>query len=533
MFPEHNEQFRFGSAEFADERDLARAGMFDQSPNALLVGFFGSRPLWYSGAGGLLLTAGARSGKLRDVLAYNVCAGICRSSMVILDMKGELAAISRDLTPDRKYGIYWNPARLHGLPQDRINPVDYLTIDSPSLVSDAKVLAENLIPLSGSANAAYFEGRAREFLEAIILTLARMNGVLTLPDLTRAVNLIPSANAAWLDFAFEMSESGFPLSARVEEEIAAARDNSSGGFSGIIGELFKAVAALSDPALMESVSPPYDFSLSQLCDSSRGYQLYLMPPAEFVEGWSPVIKALFVGAMIYKARAPSAPRQTWILDECAQLGNFPLVVKLFTYGAGIGIRPWAIFQSTHQMEALGKDAGNIIASSAALRSYFALRDIASAEAVSRMLGAQTLEYDDEAAQARSRHAKNQALNRLLGDDDPFGAGFEFAHHAHAESLRTKQHRLLRTPAELLVMPDDRQIIFADGISKPIWAGRRSYQEQRFMAGRYHPNPYHPPADRVRVKTLFGHEWRRVCREPVPPEFAHYPQYQDGTWSVIR
>jgi type IV secretion system protein VirD4 len=111
--------------------------------------------------------------------------------MVILDMKGELAAISRDQTPDKKYCIYWNPMGLHGLARHRINPVDYLRADSPSLVSDAKVFCENMIASSGSAQAAYFEGRAREFLEGIVLTLVRIKGAVTLPDLYQILNLIP------------------------------------------------------------------------------------------------------------------------------------------------------------------------------------------------------------------------------------------------------------------------------------------------------------------------------------------------------
>lgn len=54
-----------------------------------------------------------------------------------------------------------------------------------------------------------------------------------------------------------------------------------------------------------------------------------------------------------------------------------------------------------------------------------------------------------------------------------------------------------------------------------------------MARRFHPNPYHPPADRVRVKTLFGHAWRKVITSPTPQRFADYPQYQNGLWSWIE
>lgn len=536
MITERNEHYRFGSAAFADMRELSAAGFFRQSPTSLFVGFSEGKPLWYDGAGGLLLTAGARSGKLRDILAYNLCAGICTGgSLLVLDMKGELAAISQDQTKDAKFCAYWNPLGLHGLPQNRVNPVSYIRKGSPTLVSDVKVFTENMIPLSGSANGKYFEMRARDIVEALILTLVEQHGALTLPDLYRIINLIPGAGDNWLDFAYAMHTSAFPLARRVEEEINQSRkDTSTGGFQGILGEIFKAFSCLSDPVLLESVSPPYDFDCSALTDSSQRWQVYLMPPAEFVDAWAPVIKAIFVSAMIYKSRAPSAPQQTWILDECAQLNNFPLVVKLFTYGAGIGIRPWAVFQSTDQMNALGPNAKNVITSSAALQIYFALRKISSARDVSTMLGTQTLEFNDTLQQGQSRLAKSRILQSLLTGEDPLAAGIAFSHFKHAEAHRSKQMRPLQTPDEVMNAQPDTAFIFTDSLQHPILAQRKAYYAQSFMAGRFHPNPYHPPADRVRVTLSLGRSgWLHVRNETVPHRFAHYPQYASGQWSTFR
>ena len=527
----HNEQYRFGSARFAQSYELRRAGLFNQTPNALLVGFQGNKPIWYDQPGGVLLTAGARGGKLTTILGYNACHSIHAGTMVILDMKGELAAISRDLTPDQKFAAYWNPAGLHELPQHRVNPVDYIRADSPSLVSDVKVFCENMIVASGSSQGKYFEGRAREFLEAIILTLVRQKGVLTLPDIYEVINLIPTANDAWLDFAFEMNQSGFAISVRVEEEIAASRDNPTNGFQGILGEIFKAFACLSDPILLRSVSPPFDLSMSQLVEDQQRWQFYMMPPAEFIDAWAPVIKAMFIAGMIYKARAPHTPQQTWIIDECAQLGEFPLVPKLYTYGAGIGVRPLCVFQSTRQMNALGPSAETIITSSAALRSYFAIRDLESATSISKMLGTQTLEFDNEVQQARARHAKHKAVQAFLSGGDPIQAGMEYAHHKQEAALRSKQARALRTPDEVLGLADNKQFLFLDGL-QPIFADRKAYYEQSFMAGRFHPNPYHPPRERVRVKNWRGHTWRPVIKARVSAQHRHYPQYKDGTWSYI-
>lgn len=527
-----NEEFRFGSAGFADSSDLRREGFYQHKPNSLMLGFHDGRPIYWSGAGGLLLIAGARSGKLRDVLAYNICCGMYSQSMLILDMKGELAAISQDQTKSGKHCYYWNPAGLHGLPQHRINPVDYIRSDSKTLVSDTKVFCQNILPKSGSPNASYFEERAQSFLEAIILTLVTIDGVLTLPRLYEVVNLIPGGGDEWLNFAFEMQEAGYPITKSVEEEIATSRGSKSNGFQGILGEMMSAIAPLSDPTLMQSVSPPYDCSMADLCDDQPAH-FYMMPPAEFVESWSPVIKALFVAGMIYKSRKPQATPQTWILDECAQLGAFPLVTRMFTYGAGIGIRPWAVFQSREQMKAIGPDAHNIIPASAAVQSYFGVRDPETAKHLSSMLGQQTLTYDEKLLQSRAKHAREQAVQALLNGDDPVQTGLTMAHQSQASELRSKQQRSLRTNDEILNTSAHDQYIFADGLSSPILGQKWPYYEQRFMAGRFHPNPYHPPLDKVRVKALIGHRWKKVVSEPVPEHFAHLPQYADGTWSYVE
>ena len=190
MNREDREWHRHGSARFAERADLLRAGMLTQTPTSLFLGFCEERSIWYDGDGGLLMVAGARSGKLRDILAYNLFSGICSlETILLLDPKGELAAISQNQTPDGKHCRYWNPLALHGLPQDRVNPVGHLKWSSPTLFSDMKVFQEQFLPQSGSANGVYFELNARRWGEAIGLALAKRNGVLTLPDYFRGISL--------------------------------------------------------------------------------------------------------------------------------------------------------------------------------------------------------------------------------------------------------------------------------------------------------------------------------------------------------
>ncbi|MDF1722445.1 MAG: type IV secretory system conjugative DNA transfer family protein [Minwuia sp.] len=528
----NNADHPFGSSRFSGPKEIARAGLFTRKPHSLLVGFFQGRGLWYSDMGGAACFAGPRSGKLSTLIGMNICYGIHTPSMLILDVKGELAAISRNQTPDRKFCLYWNPQNLHGIHGDRINTLDHMRKDSLTLISDIKVFVENQITLSGSPQGRYFEGRAKEILEAICLTIVNRDGVLTYPALYRAINLLVIGGSAWLDFAFEMTEIGIGFADRIEEEIASSRDDNTGGFKGIMGEITHAFNCLSDPDLMASVSPPFTASMAQMCESDQTYQFYLMPPGDMVEAWAPVLKSFFVNARTYKSRAPAAPRQTWILDEIGNLGSFPLAMKLFTRDAGLGIRPWGFWQSTEQMKSLAPGAEKIIPASAALQNWFGVRDDSTAIALSQRLGFETLRYADDERRVRAEHSKRHAAMAAFTGRNPFGAAMEAAHHAKLADLPALKQRALMTQDEVLGLPQNKQIIFADGLAHPILADRVQYYELPFMAGRYHPNPYFPPKDRVQIMTPRGQQWRPVVVEPVPKRFAHYPQYRDGRWSRI-
>lgn len=284
---------------------------------------------------------------------------------------------------------------------------------------------------------------------------------------------------------------------------------------------------------MQSVSPPYDFSFADLASGDRAYQVYLMPPAEMVSPWNAIIISMFVAGMIYKARHPQAPRQIWILDECGQLGRFEMIPKLFTYGAGIGIQPFAVFQNTKQINNLAPNSADLIASSAALQLSFAIRDLPSAQQLSRMLGTETLEYGDTLQQQRADHARAQATQAFLSGGDPFSAALNYRHHAAATEHRSKQNRLLRTPDEVMQTPPTKGYAFVDGLAHPIEVDRRPYYGERWMAGRYFPNPYHPPANELRVKASWGHRTMKVCEVPVPANLAHYPQHAEGRMRVLK
>lgn len=118
-----HEHYRFGSAAWATVQAVQQAGLF-RTPGPFL-GFMLEHPLMLDGDAPMVTIGGAGSGKLRDLLAYNLCGfqlpghgWYAPPRIMINDPRGELAAIS--LGNQVRFGkaaYCINPFGLHGLPR--------------------------------------------------------------------------------------------------------------------------------------------------------------------------------------------------------------------------------------------------------------------------------------------------------------------------------------------------------------------------------------------------------------------------------
>lgn len=162
----------------------------------------------------------------------------------------------------------------------------------------------------------------------------------------------------------------------------------------------------------------------------------------------------------------------------------------------MGIRPWAVIQSLKQMDDLASGARDIITSSAGRQSYFSLRDVLSSRTISKMLGVQTFKRTDPVRQGRARLDQARLLGKLSSGADPFDLIPQLMQTRLESKWQTRQRRPLRTTDEVLNLPENRLLIFSDGLPGAVLANRAPYFDQLLVAGGYHPNPYHPPNDRV-------------------------------------
>lgn len=527
-----NETNRFGSAEWASKRQLSRADLLGGP--GMQFGFFGQSALTLETDAPRLTIAGAGSGKMRDLLSMAV-AGSAGMRNFILDPRGEIASVTMLNFATAGANLYcWNPTGLHDLPQHAMQPLDILKLESPSFHADCKFILQSLIPASGSASGKYFELRAQEWGEAFVKMLVEREGEVSFPSLYRTLNAIESNTGEWPNILEVMLGSSMESVRRCAGEMLAKQQDSPREFGSIVGELYAYLNFLDDPMLQRALENP-SASLSATCHPDQPATWFLNVPIEYVSIWAPVLRTMFTVQMLYKSRSPSSPPVNMIIDEAGQLGNFDALLRSFTFGRGAGVRAWALFQDAGQITRnFGPTGLQGFMGSAALRQFFGVRDYQTAQLVSSMLGQETLEYDDTLRQSQARQAKRQAAVSILGGSDPFAAAQNFRHHAFEETHRTKQARALMTPDEILAMPEDRQICFVAGKSLgPILGHKYPYYARPEFAGRFLPNPFHPPLDRVSIPRKWGRGTAKVITEAVPHKFAHLPQYDAGSWSYVQ
>lgn len=534
-----HEEFRLGSARWALPHEVAKAGLHGQS--GPFLGFLGDNPLRLAGDAPLITFGGAGSGKLRDVLAYNLC-GVSDSKgvwhaprrMIINDPRGELAAVSIGNQVRMGKAAYCvNPFGLHGLPRHRVNAWDILRPGSPTLHADVKLLVADLIPLPAHGDS-YFGRRARELAEALVkshvmgMAASQSRDAISLAAFYDLVNMmaIPSGWDARMQGMASMPEGDIR---RVAEEMDSKRKEAPKEYSGIIGSLYEAAESLSIPAVRETLGGS-DFSLEVLC--LQDCNIYLVIPAEYLGLLAPVQRAIFGTVILYKNRTPAAPGIMLVVDEAAQLGNFEALLRAYSFGRGMGLRTWSFWQDPDQIARnYGPTAMSGFVGSSQCRQFFGVRDFDTARLVSQMLGQQTFDYDDKLQQHAARTETARILHGLMAGGDPLTAGIGLAHSTYAARYRSQQPRALMMPEELLGMPEDEQVVFISGLGlAPIRPSKRPYFTRPEMAGGYLPNPFHPPGDRVAVTDRRGQRWVRVIREEVPARHAHWPQYQSGEWA---
>lgn len=524
---------RFGSARLATHAELRRAGIIGGSGVSFGFDETGRFPLHADGDGSCALFVGTGGGKSL-LFQDNLINGHMPGNVMSFDPRGENAAVSMLALSLQGYSVYCiNPTGMLGLPQHRLNPLDHLTIDSPSLIADVQKKALDFCPTPGGVKTSWSYDDARRWDTDLTLHDAEQNGTASLPGIFNLVSMMQGDIDAWCMQLDLMANSRFPSVRTFSNEIMTLQQNGKEGFTAPYGVLQNAYSFMRDGRLHDTFGG-CDFSLQDLPHTPK-VAVFVIWPIEYVVSQSAAIRTVLGSGIQNKFRSPgSIPLSIWV-DETGQLGALNSIREMYTFGRGAGlIGNLCAWQELSQIIAsFGQQADEIIGS-AQYRVFKAVRTRQTAQLVSGMAGTMTLPYEPKRMQSDARRLKQHAVQQMMsGQTSMLEAAANLRHYQKAEQLPEKQSRQVLTLDEVLNMPPTAMAAFASGKVEGMISGQWiPYFERREMAGKYLPNPYHD-AERVRIKTRFGSKMVPMVEERVPDSLAHLPQYQSGTWQYIQ
>ena len=529
LYEEH-QHLRFGSARFADDNEIDRAGL--RSDTGSYLGLCPTTGLPYRREFSSITTiAGAQSGKGRDGLIADLLTD--RRSTLVYDRKGENAAITLAHQIQLGKAAYCiNPkGQFTGppwfLPMHRFNPLDILTPHSATLNADASAVMEMLIALSGDSRAEVFETTARRWCKAIVLWLIeRFDRVVTLPELYSVISIMYGNPGYWDQLlGGHLLNSGHTSVRVAAGEMREKRAHAYGEFSGVALAINNSLNFLDDENIAYCLSGA-DFSLNTLsCEPATVYDL---DP----DGCAPLSRMIFGVAALYKLREPGGHRVVLNIDEAAHLGKFEFLEEALTLRQGQGLVVNTYWQSIGQIKQIwGAYAEQIFLSSSVCTQLFGIRDYETAKMTSDMLGHQTISFANAQLQDRIAQLKADLFNSAARGEDP--AEFEVTLR-HLLDCADQCARPLQTPDEILCLPENRKVLFCSGLDcPPILAAKSPYYTQVSLRGSFLPNPFYPPKNAVPTVNRQGRlELRRLRIENVPDELCHWPQYQQQLRAIV-
>jgi type IV secretion system protein VirD4 len=417
----------------------------------------------YTRDGHCLMIAPSRTGKARDVLVSSALTN--RDGAVILDVKGELAAITARAR--RALGqrvVCLNPFGLHtgppwNLPQDGYNPLAHLDPDSPSFISDVENIAGALIVHSEQESAHWADSSRSLVGGAMVHEVHEARTAGRVPSLARVRGYLVMSDG---DFESCMQS----IVAGTTSELV--RDRLS-QFTALTNEL-RAVRStakaqttfLSDPVIARSLDRN-DFDFAELKGDEPLTVYIILPSRLIVRGmtYNRYLRLILQSALDAMMATPKRHNRPvhFLVDEMYSLGTMPVFERAMSEGAGYGIQLMPVLQNLGQLKELYRNNWETFLANSACTTFFTPRDNTTAEYISKLLGNYT------------------ANTQTIGHEGQVSVG---------ETGRP----LMRTE-ELMAMGEHEMIVFLRGCPNPLRLYRSPYFKEPWgLRGLYDPNPYH-------------------------------------------
>lgn len=498
----------FGDARWADFEEDRQAMGDVLASRGIYLGFTWAThtenvtALHYGGPRHLLTVAPNRSGKGTCAIIPNLL--LLDHSVLIIDPKGENAAITA--RQRRTFGNVYllNPFNEHGLGTARFNPLACLSIHHPNVVADIGSLAEALIVDSGKGEP-HWPDSARALIKTLLLHLLATKGSnATLGDMRR---LLTQGEREFLTTIYDMTQSRYGFIRQPAAQFGETTDE----MKSIISTARTQTAFLDDPPIAHTLSGS-DFSMLDLKRATTS--VYVILPSRYLVAYANFFRLVVVSALDQLQSRPGGVKTTFFLDEFAALGRLSAIETAFGQAAGFNVQLWPFLQDLNQLRSIYKEKWETFIANAGVVRWFTPNDAFTADYLSRRLGQMTAQSHSTSSNTGGTNASSSNSYGEVGV--PFQSVadlYGLSDTAAINTLSGLKYGVLSTRKPYYFDPDVGEF---PRIAKPLMQAVKAYYKAHFE-GRYDANPFHGSA----------------APTPAPALSAPTPQLQPLRYEVER
>jgi type IV secretion system protein VirD4 len=456
----------FGSARWAFEGDIRRAGLFDAA--GVFLGKFGHSYLRHDGPEHVMAFAPTRSGKGVGLVVPTLLGWT--GSAVIHDIKGENWQLTAGWRSRFSHCLLFNPTDARSA---RYNPLLEVRRGADE-VRDVQNIADILVDPEGALDRRnHWEKTSHSLLVGAILHILYADPDKTLARVATFLSDPQRPFAATLRTMMTTNHLGTPNAPQVHPVVASAArellNKSENERSGVLSTAMSFLGLYRDPTVA-AVTAASDWRIADLVEGKHPVSLYLVVPPSDISRTKPLIRLVLnqVGRrlteQLHADNKSGRHRLLMMLDEFPALGRLDFFETNLAFLAGYGVRAFLIAQSLNQIEkAYGEH--NSILDNCHVRVAFATNDERTAKRISDALGTAT----------EQRAMRNYAGHRLA----PW--------LAHVMVSRQETARALLTPGEVMQLPPSDELVLVAG-HPPVRAKKLRYFEDSTFKSRVLPTP---------------------------------------------
>ncbi|WP_114391241.1 conjugal transfer protein TraG [Notoacmeibacter marinus] len=489
----------YGSARWADRRDVERAGLLD--PEGVVLGRFDRSYIRHHGPEHVLCFAPTRSGKGVGLVIPSLLTW--PGSAIVHDIKGENWQLTSGFRAQHGRVLLFDPTNTSS---DAYNPLLEVRRGEWE-VRDVQNIADILVDPEGSLEKRnHWEKTSHALLVGAILHVLYAEADKTLAGVAAFLSDPKQPIEATLRAMMATDHLGYAGPHPVVASAARELLNKSGNErSGVLSTAMSFLGLYRDP-VVASVTRRCDWRIADLVENAEPVTLYLVVPPSDINRTKPLIRLILnqIGRRLTEDLGDHNRRHRLLLmlDEFPALGRLDFFESALAFMAGYGLKSFLIAQSLNQIEkAYGPN--NSILDNCHVRVSFATNDERTAKRVSDALGTAT----------ELRAMKNYAGHRLspwLG---------------HLMVSRQETARPLLTPGEVMQLPPADEIVMVAG-TPPIRAKKARY----FEDGQFQARILEPPDPR-KSGVQRADDWSAIPLPPCPklpdPEATDTEDGEDG------